>query len=318
MPKRPTTSAGRRSSLPLQQDIGKALEVFAKARGITVIVDGSQVPVVYAADSIDITRAFINDFNSKNPATASVPSHSSYCRANRSYSKLIGPIGNRQPKSMIRHHLFPLSALMVWQFAISVSAQQQPAGRLLLPTHADPCAAAAPSNRSSANEQDGGDLHGHVSGSKTGIAKFNTVLTKLNGEFQKLKDELTQMQTRAQALEAEINKLREAPEGTPIDQKSLQAKIDQLEQLKKDIQRKGEDAQASYNRRRRSSSHAVAGRNWQSAGSVCQGTRHQRDHRRGSGAIAVCREKHRHHARVYHGLQQQESGYRSFTTTPPE
>jgi len=58
---------------PLQQDIGKALEAFAKARGITVIVDGSQVPVVYAADSIDITRAFIADFNSKNPATASVP-----------------------------------------------------------------------------------------------------------------------------------------------------------------------------------------------------------------------------------------------------
>ena len=58
--------------LPLQQDIGKALEAFAKARGITVIVDGSQVPVVYAADNIDITRAFIADFNSKNPATASV------------------------------------------------------------------------------------------------------------------------------------------------------------------------------------------------------------------------------------------------------
>ena len=58
--------------LPLQQDIGKALEAFAKARGITMIVDGSQVPVVYAADSIDITRAFINEFNSKNPATASV------------------------------------------------------------------------------------------------------------------------------------------------------------------------------------------------------------------------------------------------------
>ena len=58
--------------LPLQTDIGKALEVFAKARGITVIVDGSQVPVVYAADSIDITRAFIADFNSKNPATAAV------------------------------------------------------------------------------------------------------------------------------------------------------------------------------------------------------------------------------------------------------
>jgi len=57
---------------PPQQDIAKALEAFAKARGITVIVDGSQVPMVYADDKIDITRAFINDFNSRNPATASV------------------------------------------------------------------------------------------------------------------------------------------------------------------------------------------------------------------------------------------------------
>jgi Skp family chaperone for outer membrane proteins len=57
---------------PLQEDIGKALEVFAKARGITVIVDGSAVPVVYRLESIDITKAFIADFNSKNPATASV------------------------------------------------------------------------------------------------------------------------------------------------------------------------------------------------------------------------------------------------------
>jgi outer membrane protein len=57
---------------PLQTDIGKALEAFAKARGITVIVDGSQVPLVYASDSIDITKAFITEFNSKNPATAAI------------------------------------------------------------------------------------------------------------------------------------------------------------------------------------------------------------------------------------------------------
>lgn len=56
---------------PLQEDIGKALEAYAKQRGITVIIDGSQVPVLYAADSIDITRAFIQEYNSKNPATAS-------------------------------------------------------------------------------------------------------------------------------------------------------------------------------------------------------------------------------------------------------
>jgi outer membrane protein len=56
---------------PLQEDIGKALEAYAKQRGITVIIDGSQVPVLYAADNIDITRAFIQEYNSKNPATAS-------------------------------------------------------------------------------------------------------------------------------------------------------------------------------------------------------------------------------------------------------
>lgn len=57
---------------PLQDDIGKALEAYAKQRNINVIIDGSAVPLVYAADALDITRAFINDFNSKNPATASV------------------------------------------------------------------------------------------------------------------------------------------------------------------------------------------------------------------------------------------------------
>ena len=58
--------------LPLQQEIGKALEAFAKARGITVIVDASSVPLVYAAETINVTRAFITEFNSKNPATAQV------------------------------------------------------------------------------------------------------------------------------------------------------------------------------------------------------------------------------------------------------
>ncbi len=57
---------------PMQEEIAKALEIYAKQHGINVLIDGSQVPLVYAAESIDITRAFINDFNSKNPATAAV------------------------------------------------------------------------------------------------------------------------------------------------------------------------------------------------------------------------------------------------------
>jgi Skp family chaperone for outer membrane proteins len=55
---------------PLQEDISKALEAYARAHGISVLIDGSAVPLAYAADAIDVTRPFINDYNSKNPATA--------------------------------------------------------------------------------------------------------------------------------------------------------------------------------------------------------------------------------------------------------
>lgn len=156
---------------------------------------------------------------------------------------------------MIRHHLFPVTALLVVAFAASAGAQQQPAAR---PPAAQPTptpAATAPATPAPAAVQLPTSKMGVIYtdvflDQKTGIAKFNNVVAKLNGEFQKVKDEITQMQTRAQALETEITKLREAPAGTPIDQRGLQAKIDQLDQLKKDIQRRGEDAQASYNRRR--------------------------------------------------------------------
>jgi Skp family chaperone for outer membrane proteins len=85
---------------------------------------------------------------------------------------------------------------------------------------------------------------------KTGILKFTTVLNKLNGEFQKTRDDLNALKTRGDALESEIAKLRDAPAGTPIDQPSIQIKIDQFEQLKKDVQRRSEDAQGAYNKRR--------------------------------------------------------------------
>jgi len=64
----------RRTDLmtPLQEDVGKALDAFAKAHGLTLIIDGSQVPgVLYAAESMDVTKAFISEYNAKNPATAS-------------------------------------------------------------------------------------------------------------------------------------------------------------------------------------------------------------------------------------------------------
>lgn len=150
---------------------------------------------------------------------------------------------------MNRNYLLPISAIVLIGIANSISAQRptptpatQPSTAATAPQTA--ASVVLPTSKMAVIYTD------LFLDQKTGIAKFNVVLNKLNSEFQKIKDDLSQMQNRAQALETEINKLRDAPEGTPIDQKSLQAKIDQLDQLKKDIQRKSEDAQAAYNRRR--------------------------------------------------------------------
>lgn len=155
---------------------------------------------------------------------------------------------------MIRHNLFPISALVVMAIATSVSAQRPAATPApttpTRPAPTQPQATAPATDAALPTSKIALISTGMFLDPKEGIAKFSSTLTKLNGEFQKVKDEITAMQTRAQALETEINKLRDAPAGTPIDQRSLQTKIDQLEQLKKDTQRKAEDAQVSYDKRR--------------------------------------------------------------------
>lgn len=86
---------------------------------------------------------------------------------------------------------------------------------------------------------------------KQGIAKFTVLLTKLNSEFQKVQDDLTQTAARIKQSEDEIANLQaQAAKGAPVDTKTVNTKIDQLDQMKKDYQRKGEDAQAQYQRRR--------------------------------------------------------------------
>jgi len=55
---------------PLQDEVSRALDVYAKAHGITMIIDGSQTPILYVAESMDITKAFISEYNLKNPVTA--------------------------------------------------------------------------------------------------------------------------------------------------------------------------------------------------------------------------------------------------------
>lgn len=58
---------------PVYDEIGKALDVYAKAHGITLILDVTKIQGIVSADgSLDITKPFITEFNTKNPATASL------------------------------------------------------------------------------------------------------------------------------------------------------------------------------------------------------------------------------------------------------
>ena len=62
---------------PVYQDIGNALQAFARARGISVVFDISKmhgVVMLVNPAGADITDAFIADYNQRNPAsTASTP-----------------------------------------------------------------------------------------------------------------------------------------------------------------------------------------------------------------------------------------------------
>ena len=53
---------------PLQKDIGTALTAYAQSRGITLLIDANRVPIVYAANNLDITKDFIADYNRTHPA----------------------------------------------------------------------------------------------------------------------------------------------------------------------------------------------------------------------------------------------------------
>jgi outer membrane protein len=55
---------------PLQKDIGNALTAYAQSHGVTLLIDANRVPIVYAANSLDITKDFITDYNRTHPAGA--------------------------------------------------------------------------------------------------------------------------------------------------------------------------------------------------------------------------------------------------------
>ena len=60
---------------PLSELIGKAMDQFARERGITMTLDLSKLlpAMLTALPTVDVTDAFIADFNRKNPRTGPAP-----------------------------------------------------------------------------------------------------------------------------------------------------------------------------------------------------------------------------------------------------
>ena len=74
-----------------------------------------------------------------------------------------------------------------------------------------------------------------------GITKFKNALTALEAEFKPLNDELKTMQTKYEALAAEVQKLQNLPQA---DRNAIQAKVDEAQTIETNMKRKQEDAKA--------------------------------------------------------------------------
>lgn len=84
-----------------------------------------------------------------------------------------------------------------------------------------------------------------------GIKKLVTAVTTLNNEFKPVETELQTLGTKIQALQKEIQTLQEqAQKGTvPVNQATVNAKLEEYDKLAREYKFKEEDAKARYQRR---------------------------------------------------------------------
>lgn len=87
---------------------------------------------------------------------------------------------------------------------------------------------------------------------KTGITRLVAALDGVNREFKPRSDELQRLRGQYDQIAKDIEATRNV-----ADQKSLAAKVDQAETLKKDIERKTQDAQSAYQKRLREATEPV-------------------------------------------------------------
>jgi Skp family chaperone for outer membrane proteins len=84
---------------------------------------------------------------------------------------------------------------------------------------------------------------------KEGIVKYRNALKALDEEFKPISAKIKTMTTKYQTLGTEIQNANKPNPAVPIDQKAIQAKIDEFQQLELQIKREQEDAKVKYDKR---------------------------------------------------------------------
>jgi Skp family chaperone for outer membrane proteins len=85
--------------------------------------------------------------------------------------------------------------------------------------------------------------------SKEGITKYANAMNALETEFKPAQTEIQSMLTRYQTLATEIENARKANPAVPINQQSLQTKVDEAQGLEINIKRKQEDGKVKFEKR---------------------------------------------------------------------
>ena len=85
---------------------------------------------------------------------------------------------------------------------------------------------------------------------KAGITRYVVALQSLKKEFSTVETELKNMSSRLDQLGREIQTAREQVQrGVAVDERSIQAKVDEAEKLQRELKFKQEDTRAQFERR---------------------------------------------------------------------
>jgi Skp family chaperone for outer membrane proteins len=138
---------------------------------------------------------------------------------------------------------------------VTVAAQQPASGRPATPAPQRPAATSPTTPQSTGVIADGKiaiiDTEAFAD-PKTGITRLVSALDVVNREFKPRSDELQKLRAQYEQLGKDI-----AATANVEDQRARTAKLEQAEALKKDIERKAQDAQSAYQKRLRDATEPI-------------------------------------------------------------